>query len=527
MNLRFGVKQWLFLLGTAKRMLAEDPQAFCNSVLEKTRQKIPFEKLKLGLQRIKFSRIALEGDDEYRRGELSRAIGLYEASNEGRVKAKAGKRFARRVRQQKAQLLRAIDVQELGVKRPESWDSFQYDGVVWFLNNSLPYTQSGYTYRSHSSLKALQASGIGVQAVTRLGYPVVIGSLAKSSVQSIDGVRYHRLVPSRYPADLKTREDLTVEMLLACVRSIRPQVLHTTTDFRNAQVVSRVASETGIPWVYEVRGELENTWLSKVPEGDQGIAKESEYYLLARERETEAMKAANAVIALSNVAKGHMVDRGVDESKIFVVPNAIDSEDLSRQVDVKQIRRELGLDVDSKWFGTVTSVVGYEGLDLAVRALGELGNNWKLLVVGEGTDLPRLINLARDLGVERRVVFAGRQDNSDIWKWYAALDVFVIPRIDSEVCRNVTPLKPLLAKAVGVPTVSSNLPALKEVSGVGGLLFEPGNLQDFVVKIKKACANERLIEDARNWVQERTWQSNARRYRNIYAYLQERNKQAY
>ncbi|MDD7586817.1 MAG: hypothetical protein SPK00_12300, partial [Corynebacterium glucuronolyticum] len=45
--------------------------------------------------------------------------------------------------------------------------------VLFFLNNSLPHTQSGYTERTHNILTALIDQGVTVHAVTRLGYPLL------------------------------------------------------------------------------------------------------------------------------------------------------------------------------------------------------------------------------------------------------------------------------------------------------------------------------------------------------------------
>ena len=114
------------------------------------------------------------------------------------IKERAGKRFARRLEQQKSQLKQ--EIAPCLEQRATSSDRTgkPNDGtVLWFLNNSLPFTKSGYTYRTHSSLKAIQTTGTSVQGVTRLGYPVVIGSIASTPVSTVDGVRYRRLIPIR------------------------------------------------------------------------------------------------------------------------------------------------------------------------------------------------------------------------------------------------------------------------------------------------------------------------------------------
>src|SRR5699024_6414371 len=105
-----------------------------------------------------------------------------------------------------------------------------------------------------------------------------------------------------------------------------------------------------------------------------------------------------------------------------------------------------------KIVGSVTSVVEYEGLDDLVRAAA-CGYEETVLIVGDGVYLPVLKDLARKLGVADRVIFAGRQDNETIWKWYAAMDIFVVPRKDTLVCRTVTPIKPVMAQALGIPVI--------------------------------------------------------------------------
>ena len=50
------------------------------------------------------------------------------------------------------------------------------------------------------------------------------------------------------------------EELLKVALEFRPSVLHTTTHFVNGLVVRAVAQALDIPWVYEVRGQLADTW---------------------------------------------------------------------------------------------------------------------------------------------------------------------------------------------------------------------------------------------------------------------------
>lgn len=377
---------------------------------------------------------------------------------------------------------------------------------LFFLTNSVPFTTSGYTERSHNLLRALRDQCIPVAAVTRFGYPVLVGKLPPREIQEIDGIQYERIISTLYPRSLSDRDDAAVRELVRIGKKRDVNILHTTTDYKNAVVVSRAASLLGVPWIYEVRGELEKTWLSRFPTGDQASAKESDFYRLAHEQETNAMKNASAVIALSEVSRRAMMKRGIPGDRIIVVPNAINESLLKAEYDQRQIRQELNLP-PGPIVGCITSIVGYEGLDDLIRATADLPEV-KCLIVGEGAARPQLEMLAARLGVTDQVIFAGRQPTDEIWKWYAALDVFVIPRKDTDVTRVVTPLKGLNAQALGKPIVASDIPALREVTGNLGVYFPAGDVSELSRAVRDALTNPQYGHA--EWAATRTWNENAK-----------------
>lgn len=389
--------------------------------------------------------------------------------------------------------------------------------VLYVLTNSLPYTQSGYTVRSHEILRALKEQGHNIDAVTRLAYPVTVGKFPASYVEVVDGILYHRLLPDRFPTDIVERIDLAVDMLISKARELNISLLHTTTDYTNAIIVSRAARILGVPWIYEVRGELESTWLSRLPRLEQETAKESDFYLLSQAKETEAMQSASAVITLSEIAKEKFVARGIPSEKIHVAPNAVDSALFTKGVSKSQNRAELGIDNEVFLIGTVTSLVDYEGLDCLIRAL-EFLPKAQCLIVGDGVSRPDLERLARDIGVSSRVTFAGRQPLNDIWRWYSVLDVFVVPRKDTEVCRSVTPIKALTAQALGIPVVASNLPALREVTGNLAYYVEPDDPRSLAKGIE-ASLNSDSVDSGIEWATTRTWSQTGLSLSQVYSSL--------
>ncbi|MEL7141464.1 MAG: glycosyltransferase family 4 protein [Cyanobacteria bacterium J06554_3] len=77
------------------------------------------------------------------------------------------------------------------------------------------------------------------------------------------------------------------------------------------------------------------------------------------------------------------------------------------------------------WAGDI-----YKGVDVTIRALPKIAEafpNVKYVVIGRGDDQPRLAQLAKDLGVEDRVIFAGFVPDEDLIDHYRLADVYVMP----------------------------------------------------------------------------------------------------
>lgn len=449
------------------------------------------------------------GEDLYEQGQLSLSAAEFEQSG------LRGRARARKVRRQISELSMPI----LG-SLPLDRDSDPHN-ILFYLTNSKPFTQSGYTERSHFILKALNEHGMNIRAVTRLGYPFVIGDFPRRKKFTLNGVEYRQMLPSLFPRSKKQQVELAVKMLVDQARIFDAHILHTTTDYKNAIIVSRAAQILGIPWVYETRGELHKTWLSKRRPDIQAIARDSEFFVGAQNKELEAMEKAAAVIQLSEVSKRNAVISGISAEKIHVIPNAVAEAEIGHSFIKTDLRDELGLLADKTLVGAITSIVQYEGLDDLIRAI-ELLPDVHCVIVGEGETKPSLEKLVYELELGERVHFVGKQPVGTIWKWYAVLDVFAIPRKNQEVCRTVTPIKTLMAQAYDVPVISSDLPALREVTGNLAVYFPAENPEEIARAVSLAINNSPETTSAqtslaRKWVRTRTWRVNAQKLASIYA----------
>ncbi|MFF5108577.1 glycosyltransferase [Streptosporangium sp. NPDC000509] len=394
--------------------------------------------------------------------------------------------------------------------------------VLHCVTNALPYTQAGYTVRTHRIVTSQKAAGLDPHVVTSWGWPMMQGHADATPYEEIDGIPYHRLIPSgEVPFESQGRMIRGAGEVTELVRTLRPQVLHAATDHRNGSVALAVRERTGTPMVYEVRGFLEETWASRDP---KRIG--SQRHVLQRDREAFIMRSADAVVTLAETMATEIVERGVPRERIYLAPNAVDDSLLSAEYDGAGFRAAYGIEPGEIVMGSVSSIVAYEGFATMINAaalLRDEGAPVKVLLVGDGVERVALLEQVEELGLGDIAILPGRVGPDEALQAQAAIDIFVCPREDLRVCRLVTPLKPVEAMALGKPVVLSDLPALSELVGSegAGLLVPPGDPE----ALAKAIAGLRDDPERRAGMGEagraevaakRTWSRIAETYRDIY-----------
>lgn len=440
-------------------------------------------------------------------GDVDGAVGVLEAARTAGTATRGERSLVKRL---------AAERDLLGSFEPELPAVGTYEPrpntVLYAVTNSLPHTASGYAQRTHSLLSAIKDEGWDVHAVTRPGYPVQVGKTLACSTDVVDGIPYHRILPLNLAPTATGRVQQHAEALLRLALEVRPSVLHTTTHYVNALAVRAVAEALCIPWTYEVRGLLADTWAStRSPE-----ALQSTRYDRFQAREAQALQSAHDVVTLGT----HMADRvreiaGDSSLSVRLGPNGVGGQFTDEPGEKASARRRTGLPLERFLVGTVTSVVDYEGLDDLVRAVDTARKSVPSIlavIVGDGVARPGLQQLVSDLGIQDHVKFCGRVDRSEAVEYFRSLDVFVVPRKDRTVTRAVTPLKPVEALASRTAVVASDLPALREVieHGVTGLLTPPDDPESLAAALLELARDpqtrERLARAGREWtLKNRTW----------------------
>jgi glycosyltransferase involved in cell wall biosynthesis len=397
--------------------------------------------------------------------------------------------------------------------------------VLHIVTDALPSTSAGYTVRTQEIAVAQRNAGLDPHVVTRIGFPVTAGAIDGRRTVTVDGVPYHRLLPWVMPGRMDTIAQTHLRHAARLARQLQPAVLHAASNYSNALIALALGDAMHLPVVYEVRGFWEDTWLSR--HAATANLESSDRYRLSRALETHCMRAADLVVTLGEAMRDEIIERGVPESTILIVPNGVSAEFLRPLPDGTRLRHDLGIADDEYVVGEVSSLVAHEGIGTlleAVKILNDRGVKTRALIVGDGPERGALQRRAATLGLN--AIFTGRVPMARVREFHAVLDVFVVPRTRDRVCQLVTPLKPVEAMASGLPVVVSAVKALGEIveDRVTGLQAPPQDAGALADRLQQLLSSpelrKKLGDNAREWVaRDRTWEHNAARYRDAYARL--------
>jgi glycosyltransferase involved in cell wall biosynthesis len=195
--------------------------------------------------------------------------------------------------------------------------------------------------------------------------------------------------------------------------------------------------------------------------------------------------------------KQALLDRfGLDPSRVFVLPPAVDTKRFSPVPEASAIRAEIRAMFEQPLIGLVSRIKPGRGHELALSAFERVCRKRpgaRLLFVGRGEGQAILEEKVRQSGLAERVHFLGYR-NDDLPAVYAALNVCLLLGEGSDgSCRAA-----LEAMACGTPVVALPVGTLPEslVDGVTGLFVE-ANAESLADGIMEVLQRPEMGEAAR------------------------------
>lgn len=240
--------------------------------------------------------------------------------------------------------------------------------------------------------------------------------------------------------------DSMARAALADVRALQaegwtPDIIDAHYFYPDGVAAARLAEQLDVPFVVTARGSDINL-IAKMP--------------APRRRIVEAAARAAAVIAVSTPLKQALVELGVDENKVVVLRNGVDTE-VFRVEDRAESRRQLGLPVQGPLALCVGNLVPEKGQALAIEVLRHQPA-LRLAIVGEGPLRVELEQLAAQHGVRERVSFLANMPQQQLRHAYAAADVLLLTST-----REGWPNVVLESLACGTPVLATDVGAVREM----------------------------------------------------------------
>ncbi|MBZ8180693.1 glycosyltransferase family 4 protein [Oscillatoria salina IIICB1] len=200
--------------------------------------------------------------------------------------------------------------------------------------------------------------------------------------------------------------------LLNCLLTQRPAHVYCG-HINLASLVQKLCQPLGIPYTVLTYGK--EVWEPLSPKKQQALAQAAAIWTISRYSQ-DRLCAANKI----NPQKVRMLPCVVDGNKFTPGEKPYNLIAKYNLADAKVL-----MTVARLWSGDI-----YKGVDVTIRALPKILAVFpevKYLAIGRGDDRPRLAQLARDLDVAEKVVFAGFVPKEELVAHYRVADAYIMP----------------------------------------------------------------------------------------------------
>lgn len=269
-------------------------------------------------------------------------------------------------------------------------------------------------------------------------------------------------------------------------------LIHAQVAYPDGWAAARLAEELNLPLVLTLHGQE----LQKIVHWSNKLKNLVE----------EALSKAAAVVVPSAKMQALACKHGVPAPKLHLIPNGLDplpEAELPREIQERIKGKQVLLSV-----GRLEEEKGFQHNIEALNLLKEIHPGLVYLLVGDGAYRGRLQELAANLHLQDRVIFAGRQPRDKVQAYYANSHVFSMPSRDESFG-----IVYLEAMAAGLPVIGTEGEGIAPLLANNlGRLVKHGDTQNLARQISEllepAVAAE-LGQRGREAAAGFTWQQNA------------------
>lgn len=297
------------------------------------------------------------------------------------------------------------------------------------------------------------------------------------------------------PFDLQADEQLAIKALQDVFNEIQPDVVHSgpLTDCSYLAAKAGLHPHVAMSWGFDLGREIDT-----IPG--------------AKERAKFALSCADWFLGDCCVELDKAAELGYNRERSTIFPWGIDVERFSPKEG--SIRNKIAEQGDFLILSLRTMEPNYD-VETVVRAFlkaVKTQTNMRLILLGDGSQMPVLKEIAARDENGDKVSFLGRQPNDMLVEYYRSCDLYVSASIVDGSSVSL-----LEAMGCGIPVLMSSIPGnlewVKEAEN--GLLFPVKDVNSLSEKIVYCCSNQKtiqnyaanarkLIEDKADWNKNKT-----------------------
>lgn len=208
-------------------------------------------------------------------------------------------------------------------------------------------------------------------------------------------------------------------------------------------------------------------------------------------------KKCDELIVPTDKIKELFIDKYNISRNINVIPTGIDTTKFQMnqqlQIDVDELKKKHKIKDDEFVIGAVGRVAKEKSFDKLIETMSKLvklNDNIKLLIVGDGPDLNNLKKLAKDLNIEKNVIFTGKVLYDLMPAYYNLFNIMT--SFSTTETQGLTIIEAL---AASTPVVCINDESFREMvqDKYNGFLFKKSD--EFIKRVLKLKDDIKLYEN--------------------------------
>ena len=318
-------------------------------------------------------------------------------------------------------------------------------------------------------------------------------------VENVEGIRVVRVWSfiTSNEGTVKRILDYVSFMVMATVASCFVRkvdvIVATSPQFFTACAGYVVSILKRSPWVFELR----DIWPESIKA--VGAMKESVVIQLLERLELFLYQKANRIVSVTNAFKVSLGERGIDNQKIDVITNGVDTSRFSPLPKDQELLDKMGLDGKfiAGYIGTHGLAHGLDAILDAAHAeqVSRPDSNIHFLMLGDGAEKVRLKARASELGLSN-VTFVDSVSKAEVVRYWSLLDVSIVHLKKTPLFEAVIPSKIFECMGMGIPIahgVVGESARIIEASGAG-LTFEPESSDGLLEVLHQLNSEHELYE---------------------------------